>query len=299
MLFASCDKESLTQSSDEGQEVNFTISTDIATKAAVSGTSFTSGSSIGLFLFDADGNTHTYSYNANIKATAGDDPAWAYYFSYSSDGKETITLDSSNGTMDCYAYYPYISSVTDITSISFDMSSQYDLMYASNTNIAMPEGESTATEAIGLSFNHSLSLINLSLTLQSTQSGVTLEQIMVANSDGDGTIVTGGTYNAKEGTFNPTSSASFTYNNTDETLSSTTAVTVPILIYPSETEISLDITLNLDGVWLTAPITIPAQSYTAGTSYTVTADIDNYAKFGSITVDDVWTTSEKDINYSL
>lgn len=298
LLVVSCSKEQTTEPTTPSGTVEARIVTDPTSRAVVSGTSFATGSNVGVFLYKEDGTAHTTSSNENIKAyytIISNVPQWVYYFSYSSSVyQSSITLDKDDGTAVCYAYYPYSTTGTDPEAISITMSNQYDFMYACNSSITMPDSDSDSDTdvKINLNFDHALSCINFNFQLENEgQNYVRLEGIQF-NADKD--IMTVGSFNLKTQTLTPT-----TETTTFSALSSSSYVTITddltygFLVPPAE-NVAYTVYLTLNGIKMETPIDIPATTYTAGTSYTVNVTLGNYAKFTGILVDETWTQSSTD-----
>ena len=110
LLTAGCAKEfeNTTNESDSSAIELLSVSTDPMTKAVITGTEFTTSEAeagIGLFLLDGTG------------ATYGSNPANVKYYHSSSKwvADSPLRVGGTAGTL--YGYYPYNSTVTDITAI--------------------------------------------------------------------------------------------------------------------------------------------------------------------------------------
>lgn len=116
-----------------------------ATKAVVSGTEFSEGSSIGTFLCAQNSTTAYSSGSTNVKYSKGSDNNWT----------STTPLMVSATKGDLYAYYPYKDGVSDITSIS--ITNAEDWMYAENQTIDNTSG------AVSLTMKHALAYVEVTI----------------------------------------------------------------------------------------------------------------------------------------
>ena len=133
--------------------LDIAVTTVAETKGLVTGTTLPSGSSVGLFVTDQTGITYDGVEVSNVKYTAAGEGA-SQTWSAVSD----IMLSGTKGTLK--GYYPYSESVTDITAIPVEATSeiQNDWMWATPVgNLNYKYYNAT------VKMNHALAAVRLSV----------------------------------------------------------------------------------------------------------------------------------------
>jgi hypothetical protein len=189
------------------------------TKAIFTGTSFTSGSLLGLFVYYAEDGTSLSQFvpysdkYVNIKASyASSSSNWKYTLPGSSssfdDGLYLIKPDANtftNGLSVC-AYSPWIDGVTRIDEIPFAVGGNYndvvDLMYAKQNAAPVkivPDGNAKAVE---LTFRHAMSLLWIGFKCKHDQTTMSITSISLKKKKGGSTsLYASGVFDAVEGVF--------------------------------------------------------------------------------------------------
>ena len=301
----------------------FTGSYDsFATRAAVTGSSFANGNEYGLFFckhYDAsgDGANNYEAYGAslkNIRVYKASSTEWRYYLSGSSTYLSDIYIsrNEDGGTLDCFAYAPYISSVTSPEEIPFLLKDQKDIMWAvenssptSNKDISV-DG---TTKTVKLHFNHALCLLTLNFTLlDNTAAASSLTALSLKRSESaDTPLYSTGTFNAITGQFVPTSLVSLENGQVQtinyaisNKISPGNKLTLLILLLPSELQADGDIELlfSIDKHDMPVSYKIKREDlkHTDGTygfqrgyNYTFNFVYDNYIRLTDVTIATDWT----------
>ena len=233
VLCAGCAKEfENTTNENDGAAIELSsVSTDPMTKAVITGTSFTTdeaAAGIGLFLLDGSGNA--YGKNAgNVR------------YGYS-DGKWTaaspLRIGNTEGTL--VGYYPYSSTVTDITAIPVASSvNGTDYLYGSIADLTSANAK-TGT----LTLSHALTRLRITFKRDASFVGSgTLSSLTI---EGDG-IAASGTLDATSGEITATKSA-FTVSGLNASIS--TGLTEDCLVVPasaSDTPQAVTLKFTVDG----------------------------------------------------
>lgn len=169
---------------DAKMPIEITVSNSVVTRhgGLINDVILPDQSAVGISLTKSDDSPYDTDYtNVQYKATnSGSDQTW--------NASTPILLSDTKAKV--YAYYPYNSEVTDITSIPIDVSENKDVMYAtpvSDVNNASPTAP--------LVMNHALSVIRLSFA-KGTYSGTgNITSIKIHGEN----IAPIGTLNAKTG----------------------------------------------------------------------------------------------------
>ena len=268
LLCAGCAKEfENTTNENDGAAIELSsVSTDPMTKAVITGTSFTTdeaAAGIGLFLLDGSGNA--YGKNAgNVR------------YGYS-DGKWTaaspLRIGNTEGTL--VGYYPYSSTVTDITAIPVASSiNGIDYLFGSIEEITSAKAKSES-----LTLSHALTRLRITFKRDASFVGTgTLSSLTI---EGDG-IAASGTLNATSGEITATKSA-FTVSGLNASIS--TGLTEDCLVVPaaaSNAPQAVTLRFTVDGkaykVDLTDELAVKLQSG-------IQTDITLTVKNTSVTVD--------------
>ena len=185
----------------QAMSLDINVTTVAETKAMVSGSTLPSGSSVGLFLTDESGVTYDGVAVSNIRYTGTGEGA-SQQWSAQSD----IMLSTTKGTL--RGYYPYSESVTDISAISIQATSdvQDDWMWAkpvSNLNNKI----NSAT----LTMNHALAAVRLSI-VRGSYSGVAEVTSVAFKSEG---AATEAVLDATNGSLSSINGANTRYESTE------------------------------------------------------------------------------------
>lgn len=160
MALTACSKEELFTGQNKDVELSVDVKSknETATKAIIKETYLPDKATIGLVVeAAAGGNYDGISYN-NIPYTAtgtGNDQTW--------DTSSSVLLSSTIGKV--YAYYPYSSSVTDITKIPVSTENTVDYMYAEPVT-----GISNNSPVARINMKHALAAIGVKV-LKGTYTG--------------------------------------------------------------------------------------------------------------------------------
>ena len=158
------------------------ITTQNTTKALIEDDYLPDGSEIGVTVLSRSGAAYDGIDYQNIRFVAtgsGVTQTWA--------GAETVYLSATEGV--CYGYYPYSSSVTDITEIPVSTAGQTDYLYAT------PVAVDINNRNVSLSMNHGLSAVRFALK-RGTYTGTGVISAVSVTSGGLGTA---GSLNALTG----------------------------------------------------------------------------------------------------
>ena len=234
VLTAGCAKEEENFKLNDGNSSAIelsSVSTDPMTKAVITGTSFTTdeaAAGIGLFLLDAEGSAYG-SNPDNVK----------YDFN---SGKWTaespLRIGNTAGTL--VGYYPYSSTVNDITAIPVASSiNGTDYLFGSIADLTSANAK-TGT----LTLSHALTRLKITFKLDNSFVGTgTLSSLTI---EGDG-IAASGTLDATSGAVTATKSA-FTVSGLNASIS--TGLTEDCLVVPaaaSSTPQAVTLRFTVDG----------------------------------------------------
>ncbi len=242
------------------------VSTDPMTKAVITGTSFTTdeaAAGIGLFLLDGEGN----AYGSN-------EPNVKYYHSGNKWVADSpLRIGNTAGTL--VGYYPYSSTVTDITAIPVASSvNGTDYLYGSIADLTSANAKTGS-----LTLSHALT--RLRITFKRDASFVGSGVLSSLTIEGDG-VAASGTLDATTGTLSA-SKAAFTVSGLNASIS--TGLTEDCLVVPaaaSNTPQAVTLKFTVDGkaykVDLTEGLAVKLQSG-------IQTDIALTVKNTSVTVD--------------
>lgn len=237
----------------------------IETRGLIESATLPDASQIGLMLVDASGTTYdTKTYN-NIKATAstGKTPqTWTL--------DSQVLLSSTDGTL--YGYYPYNSSVTDLTKVPVS-AGETDYMYATPA-----EGLNDGSYNANVTMNHALAAIRLKIVRGTYTAAGSVTNLAIKGDN----IATSATLNAKTGTLTSPTGAGTAINKTvTQTLSSSAQTTDFIFVPVTGSSAQPTFTATIDGKDYVA--TAGATSFAQGNLYEYTLTIDAKA----ITLSDI------------
>lgn len=185
----------------QAMSLDINVTTAAETKAMVSGTTLPSGSSVGLFVTDESGVTYDGVAVSNIRYTGtgeGASQQWA--------AQSDIMLSATKATL--RGYYPYSESVTDISAIPVQATSdvQEDWMWA--TPVANLNNKNNSAT---LTMNHALAAVRLSI-VRGSYSGVAEVTSVAFKSEG---AATDAVLDATDGSLSSVSGANTRYESTE------------------------------------------------------------------------------------
>lgn len=233
LLFTGCDNELENNRLDpvrRGNSLNIKVLADCSTKELVSSTYFPSGSEIGVCVQNTSGGNYDgYNYS-NVKFTAtGADANQTW------NGASSVMLSMNQGL--CYAYYPYNSSVTDITSISVSTSTQKDYMYAASTTVNA--NNRTAT----LTMKHALAAVRFAIKKGTYTGTGAVTKVSVQSS----ALGTSAKLNAKNGNLTSITGTGSAISVSKSLKLSTTAQNVDVIVVPVGSSADLTLSVTIDG----------------------------------------------------
>lgn len=203
-------------------------------KGLVTGTSLPEGSDVGLALYGNDGRIYDNLPYSNVRfSSSGSGSAQTW------NPETDVMLSASEAIL--YAYYPYSSEITDITSIPVTASSavQTDYMYATPVN-----GLSNSSPEAAITMYHAMSAIRLSLKRGSYSGTGEVSSVSVK---GEG-IATEGTLNAMDGSITSISGTGTYIAPEMETFTlSSELQDIDIITIPVNSSESIDMKIVIDG----------------------------------------------------
>lgn len=351
MLLVSCSKNDSITSGEESGMVGVTISASIDDGSTVSRSisdagleNFDNENQIGVFLCKTNGVTeantgllmyHTTSYYRNLMAEfTSQNNEWIFYVSYTGllivpsvyDNKSTL-----EGNLDCYAYSPYIRSVSgvydddifdDITKVPLvngrdvmwavgydpsDADDNTEVTEKSNQNIEVTEDEPLD---ITLKFKRAMTKINFEFSLENEQTGVTVDTIILAT-EGQEILISDATIDGRDGEMDmeniqyadTVKLASLLAIESDPDNSSTyEALLIPFNMEKVNTATTesgdVEVTLVINGQRTYNSLPLKAMELVRGNSYTMKIIIDNFLKISTsqgLQLNETWTGDEKEI----
>lgn len=332
VLLTSCSRDALQDSGNGAQQhrselrpnAEICAGTGVAednSRAAITGTSFSSGQTIGLFIVrhDKPGEYVPHAYGmANLRAVSGGGNKWTYNFSDNlSTSVDVLAISSvANTSADIYAYAPWISGTATPENILYESGTQGDLMYAGenasgkNMNIS-PDTEDN--QDVPLRFHHALSMVRIGIRLaNSGYQSPRLTSIRIARKSESAEIETKlwskARFNALTGQFREDSYSDMQYIDisANTKISSTTDyVYFDCLLIPTEVKADGDLQIRLSvnsqtllepyGIQLSDVLSSDGKAgFQPGYVYTFLFSIDNYLRFNPtfIEVSKEWTDQD-------
>lgn len=202
------------------------------TKALVETSYLPSGSQIGLTVLDANGTNYSGVTYQNVAFTASGSDA-----SQTWSGASAINLFLTEGTL--YAYYPYSSSVSNITSVPVNVTTGNDYMYGTPVT-----GLSATSVDASIALNHALAAIRVNTILGDyTGTGaVTSVRIELGTAQ-----YTTATMNGKTGALSSSSGSVTERSQTVSYTMSASGTATDFLMLPQSTAFDMDIYVTIDG----------------------------------------------------
>ena len=233
VISISCEHKELTTPTVQAEEkvpIELSFSTGTATKGLITGSRLPDPSSVGITIRDSYGYYQGSDYT-NIEYSSHDESGVQIW-----ESESPIMLSSMSGT--AYAYYPYYSSITDITAIPVIASSAVQIDWLWGAPVSVSKDNRAAT--IGL--RHALAAVKVSFA-RGTYSGAGR---ITAVSFGGSCAATKATLNATDGSLTSISGAGTVIAPSFATkvLSSSSQEADIIVIPTSDTDGKITITID-------------------------------------------------------
>ncbi len=228
-----------------------------AARALIESTYLPDKSEIGVTLLASDGNSYDGKSYTNIKFTATgteESQEWT--------GSSNILLSATAGNV--YAYYPYSSSVTDITKIPVETDSQTDYMYATKVS-DIYDGEPNAN----IKMNHALAAIRFALKKGTYTGTGTVTSVSVKSS----AVATGASMNSKDGSLNSFTGSDAEISVTKGISLTTSEQNADVIVVPTGTNAALTLKVVIDGK--SYSVTTDALSLSKGNIYKYTVTVNS------------------------
>ena len=227
--------------------LNISVKNENETKTLVEDTLLPDGSEIGIFVIDESGRTYDANTVANVKYTAageGDSQNW--------NTISEIMLSTTKATIQ--SYYPYDESVTDITSIPIEATSevQKDWMWGTPAT----DIDNTNNTAV-ITMNHALAAVKLNIKKENYFGAGKVTSVSFS-SNGAGTSAV---MNATTGALSNVKGAGYTFESTKEFTIGNEATAVSFIAVPTNTAAPLTLDVIVDGRHMkvqTADVTLQA-----------------------------------------
>ena len=225
--------------------LNISVKNENETKTLVEDTLLPDGSEIGIFVIDESGRTYDANTVANVKYTAageGDSQNW--------NTISDIMLSTTKATIQ--SYYPYDESVTDITAIPIEATSdvQKDWMWGTPTT----DIDNTNNIAV-ITMNHALAAVKLNIKKENYP-GIGNVSFVSFSSNGAGTSAV---MNATNGELSDIKGVGYTFESTEEFTIGNETTSVSFIAVPTNTAAPLALDFIVDGKHMkvqTADITL-------------------------------------------
>ena len=242
-LAASCNKP---VQMDMDTDLRIEVST-VPTKSIIETQKLPSGSEIGLFLAEKDKATYDDLSYANVKYTASGEDASQVW-----NPERSVYLSTTNGTVS--AYFPYSSTVTDITAIPVETASQTDYMWATQK-----DNVNNTSATVPLTMNHALAAVRVTIK-KGTYTGPAEVTDLYVQSDG---LTDTAILDATDGTLSGFGLSQGISPESEQFTITATPTEKTILVIPNNQSQAICIKLNIDGKPFEAETT--AMQLTAGT----------------------------------
>ena len=251
---------------NEGQacdNLSISVLTTPPTKDLITSSYLPSTSEIGVFVTNSTGGDYDgHSYN-NIQFTAEGSDAnqkWT--------GASTIELSMNEGN--CYAYYPYSTSVSDVTQIPVSTAGQVDYMYA--TPVTVNAGKKEAS----LKMKHALSAVRFMIKKGSYTGAGQVTAVSVQSS----ALGTSGTLNAKTGELTGVSGQGSTISVSKSLELSSATQDVDVIVVPTGTTADLTLSVTMDGKTYSTVVSGALVTKACCNQYTLTVNVGELALSG-------------------
>src|SRR5574344_1040529 len=248
----------------QSQNVQLEVTTDIATRSLITGTTFSSGDEIGVYALNASGSAYS---TGSMNMRAKYDTKWTF-------PNGSIFLKTEPATV--YAYYPYAAS-NSTTTVPVDISynsttGQTDCLYGAGTATVNSDAPTSH-----IKFNHALSRLTFNIILDKESTGTNqLSNVTLKNVSGDTAVAVKGNMNIITGKIKRTTDTyAIIEQPLDSALNTTKSIPVDMLVMPVTVKGDMNVALTIDGKIYT--IKLPDTDLKAGNqySYPVTVSVKN------------------------
>lgn len=248
----------------QSQNVQLEVTTDIATRSVITGTTFSSGDEIGVYALNASGSAYS---TGSMNMRAKYDTKWTF-------PNGSIFLKTEPATV--YAYYPYAAS-NSTTTVPVDISynsttGQTDCLYGAGTATVNSDAPTSH-----IKFNHALSRLTFNIILDKESTGTNqLTNVTLKNVSGDTAVAVKGNMNIITGKIKRTTDTyAIIEQPLDSALNTTKSIPVDMLVMPVTVKGDMNVALTIDGKIYT--IKLPDTDLKAGNqySYPVTVSVKN------------------------
>lgn len=241
-------------SSQNQLKLNVNTSAITASRALIEETYLPDNSEIGVTLLASDGNAYDGKTYSNIKFTADGTTSQTW------TGSSNILLSATPGNV--YAYYPYSSSVTDITAVPVETGTQTDYMYATEVT-----GVYDAESEVDITMNHALSAIRFALKKGTYTGTGTVTSVSVTST----ATATSATMNSKTGVLSSFSGSGNEISVTKGISLTTSEQNADVIVVPTGTNAALTLKVVIDGK--TYSVNTDALTLTKGNIYKYTVTV--------------------------
>lgn len=232
-------------------------------KDLLTSTYFPSGSQLGVTVTNSSGGNYDGKTYNNICFTANGSDAnqtWT--------GASDIMLSNTQGY--CYAYYPYSSGVSDISSISVSTSKQTDYLYATSATV------SATNRTASLTMKHALAAIRLGIKKGTYTGTGAVTGVSVSSS----ALGTSAVLNGKNGGLTGISGKGSTIS-VSKSLSLKTAVqNVDVIVVPTGSSADLTLSVTIDGKSYSTVVSAATVTQGKCNTYTLTVNAGELALSG-------------------
>lgn len=227
----SCDRIEMLDNKDG--VLNISVRNSVNTKTVVEGTTLPSGSEIGLFIADQNGVAYDGNYLANVKYTAtgeGDSQNW--------NAVNEVMLSATVANVN--SYYPYDESVTDITSIPIEATSDVQKDWMWGTPVSGLDNKNP--NAI-ITMNHALAVVRLNL-VKGSFVGTGKVTSVSFNSNG---AATSAILNAKNGMLKDKRGHNTLFNYNEEFTLSNEGNIIDFIVVPGSSNAVINMSVIVNG----------------------------------------------------
>ncbi len=242
--------------------LSISVLTAPITKDLITSAYFPTESQIGVFVTNTSGGDYDgHSYNNILYTADGSDANQTWNGS-------TIELSMNEGK--CYAYYPYSSSVTDVTKIPVSTTGQMDYMYA--TPVTVDANNKTAS----LKMYHALSAVRFMIK-KGTYAGTGQVTAVSVKSSALGTS---GSLNAVTGEVTGVSGKGSEISVSKSLKQSDVTQDVDVIVVPTGTTADLTLSVTLDGKTYSTVVSSTTLTKANCNQYTLTVNVGELALSG-------------------
>lgn len=232
-------------------------------KDLLTSTYFPNGSQLGVTLTNTSGGNYDGKTYNNICFTANGSDAnqtWT--------GASDILLSNTQGY--CYAYYPYSSGVSDISSISVTTSKQTDYLYATSATV------SATNRTASLTMKHALAAIRLAIKKGTYTGTGAVTGVSVSSS----ALGTSALLNAKNGGLSGVTGKGSTISVSKSLSLNTAAQNVDVIVVPTGSSADLTLSVTIDGKSYSTVVSAATVTQGKCNTYTLTVNAGELALSG-------------------